>query len=47
MKLRLATTALLFTAASLVSAAQAQEDKKQLAFIVNAASDFWNLPKPA
>ena len=30
------------TAASLVSGAQAQE-KKQLAFVVNAASDFWKL----
>jgi len=42
MKLRLAATALLITAASLVSGAQAQE-KKQLAMVVNASSDFWKL----
>lgn len=42
MKLKVAVTALLFTAASLISAAQAQE-KKQLAMIVNASSDFWKL----
>jgi ribose transport system substrate-binding protein len=42
MKFKLAATALLFTAASLITSAEAQE-KKQLAFIVNAASDFWKL----
>ena len=42
MKLKLAATLLLMTAASLVSGAQAQE-KKQMAFVVNAASDFWKL----
>ena len=42
MKLKLAATVLLMTAASLVSGAQAQE-KKQMAFVVNAASDFWKL----
>jgi len=42
MKLRLAAAALLMTAASLVGGAQAQE-KKQLAFVVNASSDFWKL----
>ena len=42
MKLKLAATVLLITAASLVSGAQAQE-KKQMAFVVNAASDFWKL----
>ncbi len=42
MKLKLAAAALLMTAASLVSGAQAQE-KKQLAFVVNASSDFWKL----
>ena len=42
MKLRLAAAALLMTAASLVTSAHAQE-KKQLAFVVNASSDFWKL----
>ena len=42
MKLKLAATLLLMTAASLVSSAHAQE-KKQMAFVVNAASDFWKL----
>ena len=42
MKLRLAATALMLTAAALISSAQAQE-KKQLAMVVNASSDFWKL----
>ena len=42
MKLKIAIAALLMTSAAL-SGAQAQEEKKQLAFIVNAASDFWKL----
>ena len=42
MRIQLAPSALLMTAASLVSGAQAQE-KKQMAFVVNAASDFWKL----
>ncbi len=42
MKLRLAAAALLMTTAFIVSGAQAQE-KKQLAFVVNASSDFWKL----
>ena len=41
MKLRLAS-ALLVTAALLATGAVAQE-KKQLAFVVNGASDFWKL----
>jgi ribose transport system substrate-binding protein len=41
MKLRLAS-ALLVTAALLATGAMAQE-KKQLAFVVNGASDFWKL----
>jgi ribose transport system substrate-binding protein len=41
MKLKFAAAALL-AAASLVTGAQAQE-KKQLAFVVNASSDFWKL----
>ncbi len=41
---RIVTTALAATlaVAGLTSAAQAQE-KKQLVFVVNAASDFWKL----
>ena len=42
MRLRLAATALLMTAAFAVSSAEAQ-DKKELAFVVNGASDFWKL----
>ncbi len=42
MKLRLAMSALLMTAAFAVSSAEAQ-DKKALAFVVNGASDFWKL----
>ena len=42
MKLRLAISALVMTSAFAISAAQA-EDKPKLAFIVNAASDFWKL----
>ena len=41
MKLKLAS-ALLVTAALLATGAMAQ-DKKQLAFVVNGASDFWKL----
>ena len=42
MKLRLATCALMITAAFAASSAYAQ-DKKALAFVVNGASDFWKL----
>jgi ribose transport system substrate-binding protein len=42
MKLRLATCALMVTAAFAATGANAQ-DKKALAFVVNGASDFWKL----
>ncbi len=42
MKLRLATCALIITAAFAATGASAQ-DKKALAFVVNGASDFWKL----
>jgi ribose transport system substrate-binding protein len=42
MKLRLATCALMVTAALAATGASAQ-DKKALAFVVNGASDFWKL----
>lgn len=42
MKLRLATCALMITAAFAATGANAQ-DKKALAFVVNGASDFWKL----
>jgi ribose transport system substrate-binding protein len=42
MRLKLASYALLMTAAFAVSSAEAQ-DKKALAFVVNGASDFWKL----
>jgi ribose transport system substrate-binding protein len=42
MKLRLATCALMITAAFAATGAYAQ-DKKALAFVVNGASDFWKL----
>ena len=42
MRLATAAAALLMTAAFATFAAQAQE-KKQLAFVVNGASDFWKL----
>lgn len=42
MRLKLASCALLMTAAFAVSSAEAQ-DKKALAFVVNGASDFWKL----
>lgn len=42
MKLRIAMSALLMTAAFAASSAEAQ-DKKSLAFVVNGASDFWKL----
>jgi len=44
MKLKLAATALLFTAASLVASQSVQaQEKAQLAMVVNAASSFWKL----
>ena len=42
MRIRLAISALMMTAAFAISTAHAQ-DKKQLAFVVNGASDFWKL----
>src|ERR687896_198526 len=42
MKFRLATCALMITAAFAATGADAQE-KKALAFVVNGASDFWKL----
>mgnify|MGYP000226316507 CR=1 FL=1 len=42
MKMKMTLSALLLTAAFAVTGAQA-EDKKQLVFVVNGASDFWKL----
>src|SRR5690242_6700214 len=42
MSMKLTLSALLLTAAFAVTGAQA-EDKKQLVFVVNGASDFWKL----
>jgi ribose transport system substrate-binding protein len=42
MRLKLIASALLMAAAFTVSGSEAQ-DKKQLAFVVNGASDFWKL----